>query len=107
MTLETVLLAAFFGVSIALFATSVVLAILHYYRVIPCATHINQYNNRPTINHVLPQQPPPIHVHTPVPQRASTLNEHPCFVHRRNEEDIPGEMEVGIQEGSNGDITGA
>ncbi len=65
-TLETVLLAAYLGVSIALFATSIVLAILHYYRVIP-RTHINQYNNCPTINHVFPQQPPPVHLRAPTP----------------------------------------
>ncbi len=45
MTLETVLLTAFFGVSVTLFTMSVILAMLHYYGVIPHTTHINQYNN--------------------------------------------------------------
>ncbi len=109
MTLETVLLATYLGVSVALFTTSIVLAILHYYRVIH-RTHINQYNNCPIINHVLLQQPPLVHLHTctPIPsRRASTLDEHPRLIHRRNKEDLSGEMEIGVQEGSNGGSAGA
>ncbi len=64
-TLETFLLAAFFSVSVILFATLVVLAILHYYRIIPCI-HDNQHDNRPTVNHVLLQQPPAAHFYPPV-----------------------------------------
>ncbi len=63
--LETFLLAVFFGVSVILFTTSVVLAILHYYGIIP-HVHNNQHDNRPMINHVLPQQPPAVHFYPPV-----------------------------------------
>ncbi len=107
-TLETFLLAAFFGVSIILFTTSVVLAILHYYRIIP-HVHNNQHNNRPTVNHVLPQQPPAVHLYPPIQPsgRASTVNDYPRFIHGRNEENIPRQVEVSVQERSHGDTSGA
>ncbi len=104
---ETFLLAVFFGVSVVLFATSVVLAILHYYGVIPCVRN-NQHDNRPAINHVLPQQPPPVHFYPPVQlnQRVSMVDDYPCFVGRRDEEDIPRQVEVSVQEGSHGSTSG-
>ncbi len=104
--LETFLLAVFFGVSVILFATSAVLAILHYYGIIPHVRN-NQHNNRPTINHVLPQQPPAVHFYPPVQsgQRASMLDDYPRFIGRRDEEDIPRQVEVSVQEGSHGDTS--
>ncbi len=106
--LETFLLAIFFGVSVILFATSVVLAILHYYRIIPCA-HNNQHDNRLTVNHVLPQQLPAVHFYPPIQssRRASTVDDYPRFIGRRDKEDISRQMEVSIQEGSHGDTPGA
>ncbi len=107
-TLETFLLAAFFGISIVLFTTAVVLAILHYYRIIP-HIHNNQHDHQPTIDHVIPQRPPSIHLRSPIlpSRRAPTLDEHPRFLNRGNEEDVPREVEVSIQEGSNGSVTRA
>ncbi len=63
--LETFLLTAFFGVSVVLFTTLVVLAILHYYGIIP-RIHNNQHDNRPIVNHVLPQRPPAVHFYPPI-----------------------------------------
>ncbi len=63
--LETFLLAAFFSISIVLFAIAIVLAILHYYGIIP-RIHDNQHDNRPTIDYVIPQQPPLIHFCSPI-----------------------------------------
>ncbi len=107
-TLETFLLAAFFGVSVTLFATSVVLAILHYYRIISRNCN-NQHDNRPTINHVLLQRPPTAHFYPPIclSRQASTVDEYPCFICGGNEKDIPRQMEVGVQEGSHGDTSRA
>ncbi len=106
--LETFLLATFFGISIVLFATSVVLAILHYYGIIP-RIRDNQHDNRPIVNHVLPQWPPAVHFYPPIQpsRRSSTVDEYPRFVGGRDEEDIPRQMEVGVQEGSHGDTAGA
>ncbi len=105
---ETFLLAVFFGISIVLFATSVVLAILHYYRIIPCV-HSNQHDNRPTVNHVLPQQPPAVHFYPPVQpsRRAPAVDDYPHFIGRRDKEDIPGQVEVSLQEGSHESTSGA
>ncbi len=87
-TLETFLLAAFFGVSIVLFTTLVVLAILHYYGIIP-HVHNNQHDNRPAVNYVLPQQPPAVHLYPPIQpsQRASTANDYPRFISGRNDDE--------------------
>ncbi len=63
--LEIFLLATFFGISTALFATAIVLAILHHTGRIP-RTYINQYNTHPTINYVLPQQPPLARIRSPI-----------------------------------------
>ncbi len=104
---ETFLLAIFFGISIILFATSVVLAILHYYGIIPRACN-NQHDNRPTVNHVLLQQPPAVHLYPPVQSnwRTSTVDDYPRFIGRRDEEDVPRQVEVSLQEGSHGDASG-
>ncbi len=69
--LEIFLLAAFFSISTALFAAAIMLAVLHHYRRIPC-TYINQYNAHPTINYVLPQQPPPARIRSPIHDNGSS-----------------------------------
>ncbi len=104
--LETFLLAAFFGISVFLFATAIVLAVLHYYGIIP-RIHNNHHDNRPIINHVLLQQPPAVHFYPPIQpsRRASTVNDYPRFIHGRNEENIPRQVEVSVQEGSHGDTS--
>ncbi len=87
-TLETVLLAAFFGVSTALFVATIVLAILHHYRWIP-RTYINQYNANPTVNYVVPQQPPLARIHSPIcGHRPSEIHELSGIRSQRATEDV-------------------
>ncbi len=106
-TLNILLSAVYLAVGTALFAAAVVLAVRFHYRVIPRTRQNNQWFPPPPINYVLPQQPPPAHFYPPLPHRAPTVYEHPGIINRRDEEDLPGEMEVGVQEGSDGDVAGA
>ncbi len=107
--LDILLSAVYLAVGMALFAATVVLAVLFHYRITPRIPRIRCNNNwfpPPPINYVLPQQPPPAHFYPPVPPRPPAVNNHPGIFHGRDEEDVPGEMEVGIQEGSDGSTTG-
>ncbi len=103
-TLDIVLSAFYLAVGTALFVAALVLAILFHYRVVP---HIQQNNYPLPVHYVLPQQPPPVHFYPPLPYRASAIDKHSGIVDRRDKEDIPGEMEVGIQEGGDGGTTRA
>ncbi len=105
-TLDIILSAIYLAVGTALFAAAVVLAVRFLYRNTP---HIRQNNHwflPPPVNYVLPQQPPPAHFYPPLPRRAPAVDEYPGIIHGRDEEDIPGQVEVGVQEGSNGSVTG-
>ncbi len=107
MTLNILLSAIYLAVGTALFAAAVVLAVQFHYRVTLRNQRNNQWFPPPPINYVLPQQPRPAHFYPPLPHRAPAVNEYPGIVHRRGEEDVPGEVEVGVQEGSDGDVAGA
>ncbi|PBK90271.1 hypothetical protein ARMGADRAFT_1083133 [Armillaria gallica] len=110
-TLEEVLTAVYLGVGTALFAAAVVLAVCQHNGRYPRRRRAQQWNYpQPQINHVIPQQPPPVYLYPPVPvpsRRASTIDEHPRFVGCPTEEDVPREVEVDVQEGSNGGAAGA
>ncbi len=87
-TLETVLLATFFGITTALFVATIVLAILHHYGWIPC-TYINQYNANPTVNYVIPQQPPPARIRSPIHNHGpSEIHELSSICSQRTVEDV-------------------
>ncbi len=106
-TLDIILSAVYLAVGTALFAAAVILAVLFHYRITPRIPRI-RYNNNwfppALINYVIPQQPPPAHLYPPVPPRPPTVDEYPGIIHRRDEEDVLGEMEIGVQEGSDGDV---
>ncbi len=106
-TLNILLSAVYLAVGTALFVAALVLAILFHYRITPRIPQNNHWFPPPPINHVFPQQPPPAHLYPPLPRRAPAIDEYSNIHDRRDKEDVPGEMEVGIQEGSNGSVTGA
>ncbi len=105
-TLDILLSAVYLAVGTALFAAALVLAILFHHRVTPRIQRNNNWFPPLLINYVIPQQPPPAHFYPPVPCRAPAIDEYPID-NRRDEEDVPGEVEVGVQERSNGSATGA
>ncbi len=106
-TLDVLLSAIYLAVSTALFAAAVILAVRFHYRNTPRIRQNRHWFPPPPINYVLPQQPPPAHFYPPIPQRAPAVDEYPGIIHGRDEEDVPGEMEIGVQEGSNGDVARA
>ncbi len=106
-TLNILLSAVYLAVSTALFTAALVLAILFHYRITPHVWQNNHWFPPLPINYVLPQQPPPALFYPPLPHRAPAIDEHSSIVDRRDEEDVPGEVEVGVQEGSNGSIARA
>ncbi|KAK0229548.1 hypothetical protein EDD85DRAFT_794036 [Armillaria nabsnona] len=69
-TTDIVLFSVFIGVSSALFGAACVLAIQFHLK--NPTTYINQYNINPTVNYVLPQQPPIARVHSPIHNHRST-----------------------------------
>ncbi len=109
-TLDILLSAVYLAVGTALFVAAVILAVLSYHRITPRIPR-TRYNNNwfppAPINYVVPRQPPPAHFYPPVPPRPPTVNEYPGIIRRRDEEDVPGEMEIGVQEGSDGDVAGS
>ncbi len=109
-TLELLLSAVYLAVGTALFIAAVILAVLLYHRITPRIPR-TRYNNNwfppAPINYVIPRQPPPAHFYPPVLPRPPTVDEYPGIIHGRDEEDVPGEMEIGVQEGSDGDVAGA
>ncbi len=109
-TLDILLSAVYLAVGTALFTAAVVLAVLFHYRITPRIPRIRHNNNwfpPAPINYVIPRQPPPVHLYPPIPPRPPTVDEHPGIVHGRDEEDVLGEMEIGVQEGSDGDVARA
>ncbi len=106
-TLNILLSAVYLAVSTALFAATVVLAVRFHYRNTPRIQRNNQWFPPLPVNYVLPQQPPPAHFYPHLPRRAPPVDEYHGIINGRDEEDIPGEMEVGIQEGSDGGTAGA
>ncbi len=109
-TLDIILSAVYLAVGTALFAAAVILAVLFHYRITPRIPRIRHNNNwfpPAPINYVIPQQPPPAHFYPPIPPRPPTVNEYPGIIHGRDEEDVPGEVEIGVQEGSDGGIARA
>ncbi len=108
-TLDILLSAIYLAVGTALFAAAVVLAVLFHYRITPRIPRIRHNNNwfpPAPINYVIPRQPPPAHLYPPIPPRP-TIDKYPGIVHGRDEEDVLGEMEIGVQEGGDGDVTRA
>lgn len=106
---EITLTAVLLGVSLAFYSVAIVLAILFCLGIYPRPrddqpeTHSLQSLDL----HVLPRQPPAVHYGTPVPsRRTSTLDEYPRF-HRGNQENLPREVQVSVQEGSDGATAGA
>ncbi len=109
-TLDILLSAVYLAVGTALFVVAMILAVLFHYRITPQIPRIRHNNNwfpPAPINYVIPQQPPPAHFYPPVPPRPPTVDEYPGIIHGRDEEDVPGEMEIGVQEGSDGDAARA
>ncbi len=106
-TLDILLSAVYLAVGTALFAAAVVLAVQFHYRINPRIQQNNHWFPPLPINHVFPQQPPPAHFYPPLPRRAPAVDEHPGILNRRNEEDVPREVEISVQEGSDGDVAGA
>ncbi len=106
-TLNILLSAIYLAVGTALFTVAVVLAVQFHYRNTPRIRQNNHWPLPPPVNYVLPQQPPPVHFYPPLPRRAPAVDEYPGIIHGRDKEDIPGQMEVGVQEGGDGSVTGA
>ncbi len=106
-TLDILLSAVYLAVGTALFVAAVILAVLSYHRITPRIPR-TRYNNNwfppAPINYVVPRQPPPAHFYPPVPPRPPMVDEYPVIFHGRDEDDVPGEMEIGVQEGSDGDV---
>ncbi len=87
-TLEIVLLSVYLGISCALLGAAIVLVILHCYRENPCV-YINQYNTRPTVNYVIPQQPPPARIRSPIcSHRSSEIHELSSICSQQAVEDV-------------------
>lgn len=104
-TLEAVLSAVYLGVGTALFAAALVLVVLQHRGLYPCPPRNQQNYPLLPIHHVLPQQPPPVPFYPPVPipnGGAAPIHNYPRFVHGADEENVLGEVEDGVQEGSNG-----
>ncbi len=105
--LDLLLSAIYLAVGTALFAAAVVLAVQFHYRINPRIQRNNHWFPPPPINYVLPQQPPPAHFYPPLPRRAPAVDKHPIVDNRGDEENVFGEVEVSVQEGSDGSVTGA
>ncbi len=106
-TLDIVLSAVYLAVGMAPFAAAIVLAVLFHYGITPHIRCNNNWFPPPPINYVLPQQPPPAHFYPPVPQQAPAINEYSSIHSGGDKEKVLGQMEIGVQEGGNGSVTGA
>ncbi|KAK0226823.1 hypothetical protein EDD85DRAFT_976068 [Armillaria nabsnona] len=108
--IEIVLTAAILGISLAIFITTFILTLLFCLGIYP-RPHNDQHSNHSHHSfdlHVLPRQPPAVHHRTPIPScRTSMLDEYPRFNRGPNQEDLPREMEVSIQERGDGAAAGA
>ncbi|KAK0246133.1 hypothetical protein EDD85DRAFT_783833 [Armillaria nabsnona] len=107
--LEIVLTAAILGVSLVIYLATLTLAFLYCLGIYPRPWHVQTDNHslQSLDLHVLPRQPPAVHHGTPVSScRASTLDEYPRF-NWGNQENLPGEVQVGVQERGDGNTARA
>ncbi len=97
-TVEIILFSIVIGIGCTFFGAAIVLAIQFHYRRNP-SVYINQYNAHPTINYVIPQQPPMARICTPVfNNRLAEIHKLPHLSSQWTEEDVVQTSEESISE---------